>query len=94
MAIPPNMFVGIAIAFSQTPIYPHYAAMPRLWNISVMSDQRLAGVIMWVPGSMMYMIAALILTARWLKQEEEKPPLPEVEWASDEVFIAPGMEKR
>jgi cytochrome c oxidase assembly factor CtaG len=94
MAIPPNMIAGMAIAFSESPIYPHYAAMPRIWNIPVLSDQRLAGVIMWVPGSMMYMIAALVLTARWLKQEEEKPPLPESKWATDEAFIAPGLEKR
>ncbi len=94
MAIPPNMIAGMAIAFSESPIYPHYEAVPRLWGLSVMADQRLAGVIMWVPGSMMYIIFALILTARWLKQEEEKPPLPESEWATDEALIAPGMEKR
>ncbi len=93
MAIPPNMITGMAIAFSEGPIYAHYEAMPRLWNFSVMADQRLAGVIMWVPGSMMYIVYALILVARWLKQEEEKPALPESEWASDEALIAPGMEK-
>jgi cytochrome c oxidase assembly factor CtaG len=67
--------------------------MPRLWNFSVMTDQRLAGVIMWVPGSMMYIVYGLILAARWLKEEEEKPPLPESQWATDEALIAPGMEK-
>jgi cytochrome c oxidase assembly factor CtaG len=70
-----------------------YEAMPRLWGFEVMSDQRYAGFIMWVPGSMMYIIYALILAARWLKDEEEKPPLPESEWATEEAFIAPGMEK-
>jgi cytochrome c oxidase assembly factor CtaG len=94
MAIPPNMIAGMAIAFSEGPIYSHYDAMPRLWNISVMADQQLAGVIMWVPGSMMYIIYALILAARWLKQEEEKPALPESEWATEEALIAPGLEKQ
>jgi cytochrome c oxidase assembly factor CtaG len=90
----PNMIAGVVIAFSESPIYSHYEAMPRIWGMSVMADQRLAGVIMWVPGSMMYMIFALILAARWLKKEEEKPPLPESKWATDEAMIAPGMEKR
>ncbi|MFZ0546206.1 MAG: cytochrome c oxidase assembly protein [Candidatus Promineifilaceae bacterium] len=94
MAIPPNMIAGMAIAFSHSPIYPHYEVMPRIWNISVMSDQRLAGVIMWVPGSMMYIMAALVAAARWLQDEEQKPALPESEWATDEAFIAPGLEKR
>jgi putative membrane protein len=94
LAIPPNMIAGMAIAFSQSPIYSHYEAMPRIWNMSVMSDQRLAGVIMWVPGSMMYIVAALVAIASWLQDEEEKPALPESEWATDEAFIAPGLEKR
>lgn len=94
LAVPPNMIAGIVIAFSESPIYSHYEAMPRIWGMSVMADQRLAGVIMWVPGSMMYMIFALILAARWLKKEEEKPPLPESKWATEEAMIAPGMEKR
>jgi cytochrome c oxidase assembly factor CtaG len=92
MAIPPNMIAGMAIAFSEQPIYTHYEAMPRIWNLSVLSDQRLAGVIMWVPGSMMYIVAALILVARWLKEEENKPALPESQWATDEALKAPGLE--
>jgi cytochrome c oxidase assembly factor CtaG len=94
MAIPPNMIAGMAIAFSEQPIYSHYEAMPRIWGFTVMADQRLAGVIMWIPGSMMYIVAALVAIAGWLKVEEEKPALPESEWATDEAFIAPGMEKR
>jgi putative membrane protein len=92
-AIPPNMFAGIAIAFAAQPLYPYYEAMPRLWGLSVMNDQRLAGVIMWVPGSMMYIIAALILVAGWLRQEEDKPALPESSWATDDALVAPGWEK-
>ncbi len=63
-AIPPNMLAGIAIVFATGPIYAYYEAMPRLWGISVMEDQRIAGVIMWVPGSMMFVIAALVDAVR------------------------------
>lgn len=90
-AIPPIMIAGIVIAFSIDPIYAYYEAMPRLWGLSIMDDQRIAGVIMWVPGSMMYMVAALILVARWLQKEETKPWLPETSWASDEALAAPGI---
>jgi cytochrome c oxidase assembly factor CtaG len=58
--------------------------------LSVIEDQQIAGIIMWVPGSMMYIVAALILVARWLQQEESKPWLPESEWASDDALAAPG----
>jgi len=92
-AVPPNMFAGIAIGFATAPIYTYYEAMPRLWNLSVMADQQLAGVIMWVPGSMMYMIAALILVARWLQLEEKKPPLPMSRWSTEEALAAPVIKK-
>lgn len=79
-AVPPNMFAGATIAFSGQPIYTYYAGVPRLWGLSVLDDQILGGIIMWIPGSMMYIVAALILIARWVEQEGEKPSLPEAEW--------------
>jgi hypothetical protein len=50
----------------------------------------IGGVIMWIPGSMMYLLAALILISGLVQTEAKKPPLPEAEWASDEAMIAPG----
>jgi cytochrome c oxidase assembly factor CtaG len=44
--------------------------------MTVMQDQMLAGTIMWIPGSMMYLLAALILVARLVREEEEKQALP------------------
>lgn len=93
-AIPPNMLTGIAIAFAGQVIYSHYLSMPRLWGIDAIDDQTLAGVIMWVPGSMMYIVVVLILTARWLEGEERKPPLPASKWATDERMAAPGLKRR
>jgi putative membrane protein len=92
-AVPPNMLTGAAIAFASEPIYTYYNNVPRLMGLSVLEDQQLGGVIMWVPGSMMYIIAALVLISRLLQGESRKPALPEAEWGSDEALIAPGMEK-
>lgn len=92
-AVPPNMLTGAAIAFAQDPIYTYYNNVPRLMGLSVMEDQQLGGVIMWVPGSMMYIIAALVLISRLLQGESRKPALPESEWGSDEALIAPGLKK-
>lgn len=93
-AIPPNMLTGLAIAFAGQVIYSYYLGVPRLWGLSALDDQTLGGVIMWVPGSMMYILAVLILTARWLGGEENKPPLPVARWATDERMIAPGLERQ
>jgi putative membrane protein len=59
--VPVNMLAGVAITFSESPIYTHYTMVPRLYGISVMDDQTWAGLIMWIPGSMMYILAAIFL---------------------------------
>ena len=92
-AIPPMMFTGIAIAFANQPIYSYYLTVPRPWGLDVLSDQRIAGIIMWIPGSMMHMIGILVLAARWLQGEERKPPLPAARWATDERMAAPGVDR-
>ena len=46
------------------PIYTYYESVPRIWGISVMDDQLWGGIIMYIPGSMMFIIGALIVLAR------------------------------
>jgi cytochrome c oxidase assembly factor CtaG len=91
--IPPNMMTGVVLAFAEQGFYSYYEAVPRLWGFDVLMDQQLGGLIMWIPGSMMYIIAALILIGRLLSQEDRKPILPEPEGASQQVIIASGVEQ-
>ncbi len=90
-AIPPNMALGAALAFSRQPIYTYYSDMPRLWGISVLDDQRISGIIMWIPGSMMYFMIALALIFLILSGEGRKPALDQELWSADESLIAPGV---
>ena len=64
--------LAISITFAGQPIYSYYTTVPRLWNLSVMDDQALGGSIMWVPAGMMYIVAIVVLLARWLNQEERR----------------------
>lgn len=78
-SVPGNMVLGVAIALAESPIYTYYLSVPRLWGISVLTDQQISGVIMWIPGSMMHLIAAIVLIARWQRQEArllEPTPTP------------------
>ena len=91
--VPPNMLTGVVLAFAEEGYYSYYEAVPRLWGFDVLMDQQLGGVIMWVPGSMMYILAALILIGRFLSQEDRKPHLPESEWASQKAVAAPRLKQ-
>lgn len=64
-AIPPNMMISVAIAFSSTVLYAYYESIPQIWGVTTLQDQMIAGVIMWIPGSMMMLLAALIVLARY-----------------------------
>lgn len=89
--VPPNMMMGVVLAFAEDGFYSYYKAVPRLWGFDVLMDQQLGGLIMWIPGSMMYIVATLILIGRLLSKEDQKPPLPESKWASPQTITAPGV---
>jgi cytochrome c oxidase assembly factor CtaG len=54
-----------------TPL-PSFADGARLWGLSVMDDQIAAGLIMWVPGNMIFFAAFMIVLYIWFISEEHK----------------------
>jgi hypothetical protein len=59
-----NTVLSALFAFSDRVIYPHYGAMPRLWGLTALDDQAAAGVIMWVPGSLIYLVPLAFIAPR------------------------------
>jgi putative membrane protein len=60
--------LGALMALSSSPWYPAYAAMGTMpMGLTPEADQQLAGVIMWVPGGLFHLGAALILLGRALR---------------------------
>jgi putative membrane protein len=72
LTVPVNMLAGVTVTFSSEPIYRYYLDVPRPWGLTMMQDQMLGGVIMWIPGSMMFLIAVLVIVARMLAQQERR----------------------
>lgn len=61
-----NTALAAILTFADRVIYPTYNAVPRLWGISALEDQATAGVIMWIPGSIAFLIPLSWLVARQL----------------------------
>ena len=61
-----NTALSAFLVFSERVLYPTYAAVPRLWGISALDDQAAAGAIMWVPGSVIFLIPVAVLAIRLL----------------------------
>lgn len=89
--IPPTMALGVVLAFSGDVIYTYYSDMPRLWGISALDDQRISGIIMWIPGGMMQFMTAGVLIFMILSGEQRKPAEVNPRWKSDEALAAPGV---
>jgi cytochrome c oxidase assembly factor CtaG len=62
-----NTTLSAVLAFSGRILYPTYASVPRVTTLSPLDDQVLAGVIMWVPGSIAFLLPAVLLTMKLFK---------------------------
>ena len=75
LIIIPNTLLGAAITFSGHVVYSGYAQVEQPINISLMTDQQIAGAILWVPGDMMSMVVAGIVMIMWYQRETVNDPL-------------------
>jgi len=55
-----NTILAAILTFSDRLVYPAYASV-TVDGLSALDDQSLAGVIMWVPGSLVFLVAAVWL---------------------------------
>ena len=62
--------LGIFLTWSTTAIYPYYEHTPRIWGLSPIEDQNVAGVIMMVEQSMTLALVLVALFIRMLAQSE------------------------
>ena len=63
--------LGALMSLSSSPWYADYAAMGMTGiGLDPVDDQRLAGLIMWIPGGLVHGAAAVALFYKWLKAAE------------------------
>ena len=64
--------LGALLTFSPTVLYPIYAAGPRLWNLTPLEDQQLAGSIMWIPPGLLSLVTMVALAHAWLAEADRR----------------------
>jgi len=69
--------LGAVLSLASRPLYPAYASTAA-WGLTPLEDQQLAGLIMWVPAGIAYLVAALGLMAEWLREAERRTSRSEV----------------
>ena len=61
-----NTVLAAWLVFAERVIYPSYAAVSHPWGSSALSDQAAAGAIMWVPGSIAFLVPVAWTVGRLL----------------------------
>lgn len=64
--------LGALLTFSPEVWYPAYHATAPAWGLTALEDQQLGGLIMWVPGGVVFLIAGLVLIALWLREADHR----------------------
>jgi cytochrome c oxidase assembly factor CtaG len=80
-----SSFLGLALTFANTTFYGYYEQAPRLWGLSALEDQNLAGVLMTGEQAIIFLVAITAMLLRLLKEEEAK------ERALDEQLHREGL---
>lgn len=63
---------GAIITLAGTPLYPDYVRGTAAWGLTLLEDQQLAGLLMWIPGGVVYLIAAGSAFLHWLELDDAR----------------------
>jgi cytochrome c oxidase assembly factor CtaG len=68
--------LGAVLLFASTPLYDVHAEGARVWDVSPLSDQQLAGALMWSPPALLYIVVMGWLLVRWFAEMDDASPEP------------------
>jgi putative membrane protein len=64
--------LGAVLTFAARPLYRAHVALASTWGLSPLTDQQLAGLVMWIPAGMVYVVTMAMLFLWWLRAEERR----------------------
>jgi putative membrane protein len=67
-----NTLLSAFLAFCDRPVYGYYLRQPNPFDISSLSDQRTGAVVMWVIGSMVFLVPAMFITVELLQRDQRR----------------------
>lgn len=68
----PNSILGAGISLARAPLYPAYVTTSTALGVDAYVDQQLAGLIMWVPGDVVFAVVLLLMVVAYLRREERE----------------------
>ncbi len=66
--------LGAVLTLTPTPLYEIHRAGTEAWGLTLLEDQQLAGLVMWVPAGVVYLGTACALFVGWMRRLEREMP--------------------
>ncbi|VTU39452.1 cytochrome c oxidase assembly factor CtaG [Variovorax sp. PBL-H6] len=66
--------LGALLTLAPAPWYASYFESASAFGLDALEDQQLGGLVMWVPGGLAYLIAALAVAASWMASRNTATP--------------------
>ncbi len=76
----PMSIVSIYIAMADHVLYPAYSIAARVWDITPMSDQQIGGLIMWIPGGLLFYVVMTVVFFKWAGRDTDTTAGAQVDW--------------
>ncbi|HEU4565328.1 MAG TPA: cytochrome c oxidase assembly protein [Gemmatimonadaceae bacterium] len=76
----PMSLIGMLITYADQVLYPAYQSAPRLWGISPMEDQLIGGLLMWIPGGLIFLGVLSVIFFRWSARQSDDTASAQVDW--------------
>jgi putative membrane protein len=76
----PMSIVAIYIAMADHVLYPAYSIAPRIWGLTPLSDQQIGGLIMWIPGGLLFYVVMTFVFFKWASRDTDTTAGAQVDW--------------
>lgn len=64
--------LGAVLTFARTPFYDMHEPYTVAWGLSLLEDQQLAGLLMWIPMGLVFTLYTLVLFRAWLAASDRE----------------------
>lgn len=72
LVVTPTAVLAAIITLSNSVIYTPYLDTPHHFTLTPTEDQRIGGLLMWIPGNIIYLATLTTLFLRWFSIEDRK----------------------
>jgi len=93
-AVVGNILLGAITTLKPAALYTAYDDFGRLWGFGALADEQLGGLVIWIPPSMMCIVALLVILKSWSAHETKITPWLERDLGQSDAGVPIGWDRR